>query len=749
MQTDLSNKLAQDQWAKLMANENIIIREDKVSTATFDIKNRVLTLPVFKESLPEHLKKMFYAHEVGHALFTAVDWFVTYQERYKIIFDVVEDAKVDRMIKLKYPGLMHTYRHGHKAAYDINLLSIKDKSVANLAFINRLNLMCKGYSEVHQESLLFNMIEKELFARSQSINSDEDALALCQSIEEYVEKTKEEIAKSILTMIDTSDEDESDEDENENENDESDEDENENENDESDEDENENENDESDEDDMFIPADDGSNESEGDANEYTKEQDGTDGQKQNSEFNSHDAEKNNIIQLTEHNGSLFTVTLPQMDLEKVIVRPLVDQTPIIKDSVHELLNVITPEGEKVFQQMLSEAHKTAMIMSSKFLAIRDAVNEQLGSEHTMGMINESLLYQYKTNDRIFQTFIEQRNEQNHSMVLLLDWSGSMSGCILKISSYLFSIIKFCEACKLPLKIYAFSDNAKWQRLLGRLIVAPIINLNKPNVMSINHQFRLIELYDSENQVETMKVLRFLFVVAAINTYDGLSSLINMREFYDKNDNVSDIKYVNFFEFCGTPMLEGLLCMFPIIKQIKQSADKVSLVLLCDGKDNTGRDLYYYEPDGIRQRTCFAKNLLITIHNTTVMINRNEFLENGALILLKEISKQLKTSVIMIDIVTHWKDYIYCEKEKGKYHVTSTPFNRKIKAALITFGHYIDRQFGKNMVVYAINESTSTDSRLIKKGNKFSSSSVLKFFSAFCSEQKITKVIAHDFIQQIK
>ena len=35
--------------AKLLATENITIQHNKVSTASFDVKNRVLTLPIFKQ----------------------------------------------------------------------------------------------------------------------------------------------------------------------------------------------------------------------------------------------------------------------------------------------------------------------------------------------------------------------------------------------------------------------------------------------------------------------------------------------------------------------------------------------------------------------------------------------------------------------------------------------------------------------------------------------------------------------------
>ena len=38
------------QLAKLIATENIIIQHNNVSTASFNTKTRVLTLPIFKES---------------------------------------------------------------------------------------------------------------------------------------------------------------------------------------------------------------------------------------------------------------------------------------------------------------------------------------------------------------------------------------------------------------------------------------------------------------------------------------------------------------------------------------------------------------------------------------------------------------------------------------------------------------------------------------------------------------------------
>ena len=40
--------------AKLLATENIEVQENQVKTASFDVKDRILTLPIFKE---EHKSK--------------------------------------------------------------------------------------------------------------------------------------------------------------------------------------------------------------------------------------------------------------------------------------------------------------------------------------------------------------------------------------------------------------------------------------------------------------------------------------------------------------------------------------------------------------------------------------------------------------------------------------------------------------------------------------------------------------------
>ena len=68
----LHTKNSKSLLAKLMAEENITIQHKKVSTASFDMVRRILTVPIWKE-MSNDMYDLFMGHEVGHALDTPCD----------------------------------------------------------------------------------------------------------------------------------------------------------------------------------------------------------------------------------------------------------------------------------------------------------------------------------------------------------------------------------------------------------------------------------------------------------------------------------------------------------------------------------------------------------------------------------------------------------------------------------------------------------------------------------------------------
>ena len=60
--------------AKLLATENIEVQENSAQTASFDVKDRILTIPIFKkEHKSKNVYDMLVGHEVAHALWTPTD----------------------------------------------------------------------------------------------------------------------------------------------------------------------------------------------------------------------------------------------------------------------------------------------------------------------------------------------------------------------------------------------------------------------------------------------------------------------------------------------------------------------------------------------------------------------------------------------------------------------------------------------------------------------------------------------------
>ena len=117
------------QLAKLLATENIEVQENQVKTASFDVKNRILTIPILKE---EHKSKYVYdmlvGHEVSHALHTpSKSWadMKNKTDEFRSFVNVLEDVRIDKLIRKKYPCLYNDWLLGFKKTFKDHCLVTK------------------------------------------------------------------------------------------------------------------------------------------------------------------------------------------------------------------------------------------------------------------------------------------------------------------------------------------------------------------------------------------------------------------------------------------------------------------------------------------------------------------------------------------------------------------------------------------------------------------------------------------------
>jgi len=134
--------------AKLLATENLTVEFAQVQTASFDVKNRVLRLPIFKsEEQDPTVLDLFVGHEVAHALWTPAEGLENLPnktENFHSFVNVTEDARIERFIQNKYPGLKRVFYNAYGQLKERDFFGIeKVENLDSMLFIDRLNLKAK------------------------------------------------------------------------------------------------------------------------------------------------------------------------------------------------------------------------------------------------------------------------------------------------------------------------------------------------------------------------------------------------------------------------------------------------------------------------------------------------------------------------------------------------------------------------------------------------------------------------------
>ena len=171
------------QLAKLLATEDLIIENRKVSTASFDVGRRILTLPMW-EKASGIVYDLLVGHEVGHALYTpAENWMLEYPEVPQSFVNVFEDVRIEKLMKQKYPGLTKTFYTGYSQLADQDFFEIEEVELDTLGLPDRINLHYKvgSFNEIP-----FTVAESIFVRRASETSSFQDVLDLAKDLTEYL-----------------------------------------------------------------------------------------------------------------------------------------------------------------------------------------------------------------------------------------------------------------------------------------------------------------------------------------------------------------------------------------------------------------------------------------------------------------------------------------------------------------------------------------------------------------------------------
>ena len=172
--------------AKLLATEDIVVEHRKVKTAQFNVHTRVLTLPLWDKA-SNVVYDLLVEHECGHSIFTPdVDWTKSVNISMQYV-NIVEDARIEKLMKRKYMGLAKTFFNGYKELKERDFFQIAGDDISKLGFADRVNLYFKIGNLI---VLNFNPEEKEIIDLIASAETFDDVLFASEKLYKYCKKQK-------------------------------------------------------------------------------------------------------------------------------------------------------------------------------------------------------------------------------------------------------------------------------------------------------------------------------------------------------------------------------------------------------------------------------------------------------------------------------------------------------------------------------------------------------------------------------
>lgn len=390
----MNKSKSHDILAKLLATENIIVSRENVQTASFDIKNRVLRLPRWKD-LTQEIEEMLLLHEVGHALYTTVDGYgVVYdtKKHLKGYANIIEDVRIEKKMKDRYPGSRKCFNMGYTQLNERDFFKVRGKDLSKLLLIDRINIFYKvGYASGVQ----FTPEEYVYVQRADQCKTEEDVIKLAEDIFNFSKAEKEEEQEEQKTYKISGGGEDSDVD---------------------------------------------PDEIADDAEDLTPE--------------TIDAFDESLSNIQDHDSrTVYYEPDFESHGEKVLIgykHILEELSTYYDDQSRAALRINATEFKTSSTSIVNYLVKEFEMRKSADAYKRIKISR-------LGQIDMRKLYAYQLKDDIFRQMATVQEGKKHGMIFLLDWSGSMNSYMHETVEQVINLAMFCRKINIPFQVLGFSD----------------------------------------------------------------------------------------------------------------------------------------------------------------------------------------------------------------------------------------------------------------------------------------------------
>ena len=591
--------------AKLLAEEDIFVVHKQMETAYFNSKSRELGLPIWKdEDMTKNIYDLMVGHEIGHALWTPLDMLEKAAVR-KInhsFVNIIEDARIEKFAKRKYPGLVGVFKRGYADLTEKDFFGTSGKDVNSYNLIDRINIFFKG----GDTNIEFSDEEKVWVDRVSKVETEDEVLDLAEELYAWMAENESETDNhdsgekgSEMGMPDESDDSgetsDSDETGDSGEGDET------------------GESDDGNSDASGADADDG--ESGNDASEGKSAASGEDGDENESSVSEKTDESSDVVGGKETTGGgnvpeakTDTASKEGMDnlrdkdagdrnygrIPKVNIKDIiVDNKTLLEKWKTYYLNEKSGGNALFWDKTLEEVEtlkndskKTVAYMVKEFEMKKAADPYARAASSKTGSLDMSKLHTYKYNDDLFRKVTTLPGATNHGMVMVLDWSGSMSTNLIGTLSQMYNLIWFCRRTKIPFEVFAFSDayyrdpSSRYGRMDDGFA-----NEFKSGDIALS-TFNLLNFFSSNMSVSDEMDMMHILWMFAVRYMGGYRDWTTMGFPYN---------YPRGMSLGGTPLNEAIIAMMDIVPKFKNETgvQKVNTIFLTDGASNSLNGVFDY------------------------------------------------------------------------------------------------------------------------------------------------------------
>ena len=570
MDTQTINLDSKSILAKLIATENIQVQHNKVKTASFDTKHRVLTLPVFKNQKGD-VYDMLIAHECAHALHTPVDGWksIMHDDSLRSYVNVLEDCRIDRIIQKQYPGVVKNYLNGFDILEKQNFFGTKGKDLnKELMLIDKINLFYKSSKRL---PISFSSVDNGWLSKVDALQTFDDVVDLAKQLLNWQQKEVEKLKKlPDFDLHKISD--------------------------------NYNLNDDESEDESNSEESSENGESQQAEDNGEDKKDGEEQTAVNSEAKegggkgvapgvlvsiTNENMESKMSSLHDQEKSYSYFTLPKVKLNDMIVsnnKFLNDMRKHILDCTKKYPSDLIYYNwlKGAYKDFKNENKKTVMYLVKEFEMKKAATAYKRSSTDKTGTIDPLKLKDYKFSDDIFKRLTILPDAKNHGMIMLLDWSGSMCDSIKQTTEQLMNLVWFCQKVNIPYEVYFFTSEigeSAWDKNRESKQGGEVFTYKYGD--AIMDKCHLVCI--ANNRMKKTKLDESLMYIWSMAlSYHGRYSA-NSRELW-KGDNFN---CPSEYYLGSTPLNQAIVAlneMIPIFKN-KNKIEKMSVITLTDGGAN--------------------------------------------------------------------------------------------------------------------------------------------------------------------